>query len=63
MNSVLQQLYMIPYFRKAILEIDTRQSYHEDDNKIMYELKVAFLNIHCFLLIYFKKFILLNLFF
>mgnify|MGYP003576803645 CR=1 FL=1 len=42
MNSTIQQLYMIPTFRKSILEVEDRsvETTPKDDN-ILYQLKVG----------------------
>lgn len=41
MNSIFQQLYMIPLWRKAILEIETKEFYPEEEN-ILKPLKVIY---------------------
>mmetsp|Transcript_36080 Transcript_36080/g.55404 ORF Transcript_36080/g.55404 Transcript_36080/m.55404 type:complete len:128 (+) Transcript_36080:4708-5091(+) len=43
MNSILQQLYMIPPFRKAMLEVEDRQAEQEKpEDNVLYQIKCIF---------------------
>jgi len=42
MNSILQQLYMIPSFRKAILEVEDRNNDKPQEDNVLYQIKCMF---------------------
>jgi len=42
MNSILQQLYMIPAFRKAIIEVEDRNDDQPSEENVLYQIKCIF---------------------
>lgn len=46
MNSILQQLFMIPKFRKLLLEVWDRNSEEPNSENVLYQLKRIFCGLH-----------------